>query len=164
MEIPKDLHPNDSPTDALQVGKLAGYVKAWAQNGVIFDVNLVGGEKQKVHQQDMAQWVSKLILKEEDAKAERAAYRAEKEAEAKKLEAVEKPKPKKKAPAKKKPTKKELEKAAEEVADVIEVVADDEAEAIIAEEVDVVVREATEEEEAAEAELSKEVEDPPVEG
>lgn len=98
----------------LQVGKLSGIVKAWAQNGPIYDVALVGAAKiQKIHHQDMAMTISKLIIEKDKAEKKQAKRLAdvamEKEfADEAKFD---------EAKAKEKDDKAALEAAAEELAD-----------------------------------------------
>ena len=73
LNLPKHLHPDEVPEDALEVGKAAGVVRAWAQNGPIVDLVLIDGSTRKVHQQDLAAVIFKMcdakFTKEEELAA-----------------------------------------------------------------------------------------------
>jgi hypothetical protein len=136
VDIPKNLHPDKNPEHMLQVGKLAGIVKAWAQNGPIFDVAMKDtGVIKKIHHQDMAMSISKLIIEKDETEKEKAALKKAKAkeaavAKAQEHEAKSDPYPGDAKIAKEfadeaKGDKAALEAAAEAVAPVMEVVVDD---------------------------------------
>lgn len=62
VDIPKDLHPDTNPDHAVRLGQLGGVIEVYAQNGVIWDLKLKGGNKQQVHQQDLVIVICNMIL------------------------------------------------------------------------------------------------------
>lgn len=109
LDIPKHLHPESEPDHAAQLGVLAGILKTYAQNGYVWDLVWVGGEKQQVNQIDLALVICNKILKINEKETKKNAV----------LESAAD----------------EISSTVEEVGKVMEVVVDDEAEAVIAEEV-----------------------------